>query len=162
MISSTKRKHVHHLSRPDSDMIKLEAIAWTLPILTGGLKGFKFGFIGRVAEFPTELWGTLSWGGGIHVIPYIEFQGAQWYWNSLTSLNCSGFFWYWKCTWKNPFLDLFWNCFWIQNFWQSTFYITSFPCPLFGSLLFVIKYYFSSAKGNLNNRPSHHKNVGPS
>ena len=89
--------------------------------------------------------GTLSWGWkkpwGMHVIPYIEFQGAQWFWNSLNSSNCFGFFWYWKCTWKNLF--------------RLHFRLPRLDFP------FVIKCYFNSAQGNLNNRPSHHVTVGP-
>ena len=62
---------------------------------------------------------------------------------------------------KSTFSGLFWNCSWIQNFWQSIFQVTSCPYAPCLDLLFVIKYYFCSAQGNLNNRPSQELTVGP-
>ena len=90
-------------------------IVWTL-ILTGGGTGlgesedFKFGYIWGSWGVSKITRGTLSFGGmkgnwRMLVIPYIEFQDVQCFWNSLYSLNCSGFFWHWECTWKNPFFQ---------------------------------------------------------
>ena len=62
---------------------------------------------------------------------------------------------------KSTFSDLFWNCSWIQNFWQSTFNITTFPVVPCLDLLLVIKHYFNSAQGNFKNRPSHQLTVYP-
>ena len=93
----------------------------------------------------------------MHVIPYIELQSAQ----SLNSLDCSGFMLVLEMFLKKFlfFSGLFWNCFWVQNFWQSDFYVTTFTVAPSLDSLFVIKYYFHSAKGNLNNRSSHQVTV---
>ena len=99
----------------------------------------------------------------MHAIPYIQFQSAQWFWNSLNSLICTGFFFSTgnvleKITFFRPVLELFLS---------SKFLTISFlhynisGCPMFWIVLFVIKYYFNSAQGNLNNRPSRHVTVGP-
>ena len=61
---------------------------------------------------------------------------------------------------KSTFPGFFWNCSWIQNFWQWSFYVT-FPVAPCLDLLLVIKYYFNSTQGNLHNRPSHQVTVGP-
>ena len=107
--------------------------------------------------------GILSWedenNWGIHLIPYMELLGAQWFWNSLNLLNCSAFFlvleMYSK---KSTFSDLFWNCYWIQNFWQSPFRLQhSWLRHVWISHL----WYFNSALGNLKNRTSHQVTVGP-
>ena len=72
---------------------------------------------------------------GMHVNRNRVFWGAEWFWNSLNSLNCSGFFWYWKCNWKNPFffriaLELFLNF----EFLTIKFLGYNIPgCPMFGS-----------------------------
>ena len=47
-------------------------------------------------------WGISKITGGIHVIPNTEFQGAQWFSNSLNSFNCSRFFLVLETYLKNP------------------------------------------------------------
>ena len=60
---------------------------------------------------------------------------------------------------KYNFSRLFWNCIWMQNFFNFLGYnISSYSCLDF---LFVIKHYFSSARDNLNKRPSHQVPVCP-
>ena len=95
----------------------------------------------------------------MYAIPYIEFQGAQWFWNSLNFLNCSGFFWYWKCTWKNP---LFQACSGIvlefRIFTIIFLRYNNSGCSLFGSPI-CDKIYFNCVQGSLNNRSSHQLTV---
>ena len=62
------------------------------------LANFKFSLIGGRGWGNSKItWGTLTWAWktirGMYVIPYIEFQGAQWFWNSLNSLNFTKLFW---------------------------------------------------------------------
>ena len=96
----------------------------------------------------------------MYAIPYIEFQGAQWFWNSLNFLNCSGFFLVLEMYLKKPtFSGLFWNCSWIQNFYNHFFCVTTFPVVPCLDLPFVIKYYFNCVQGSLNNRFSHQLTV---
>ena len=70
---------------------------------TGGLGNFQNKWGGRGWGIPKITGGTLTWGGGrkitegMQVIRNRVFWGAEWFWKSLNSLNCSGFFWYWKC-----------------------------------------------------------------
>ena len=66
----------------------------------------------------------------------------------------------WKCNYKNTIFQacsgIVCECRIFSTFWVTTFPVT--PCLDF---LFVIKHYFSSARDNLNKRPSHQVRVGP-
>ena len=94
----------------------------------------------------------------MHVIPYIEFHGAQWFRNSS---NCVYFFGTGNVLEKIQFFMLV-----LELFLKSEFLTINFlgynilvgPCL---NLLFVIKYYFNSAQSNLNNRSNHQVTVGP-
>ena len=100
--------------------------------------------------------------GGTHAIPYIEFQGAQWFWNSLNSLHSSGFFlvlemYLKKIHFFRLVLELLLNS---GSFTINALGYNISVCPCL-DLLFRIKYNFNSAQGNLNNRPGHQVTVGP-
>ena len=129
------------------------------PILTVGLKDFKFAFIGRLGNFQNNQGEPLVGKGvknnqGMHKISYIEFQGAQ----SLNSLNCSVFILVLEMKLKKSlFSDLFLN----SEFLTMNFQVTAFVVAPCLDLLFVIKYYFNSAKDNLNNKQSRQVTVTP-
>ena len=92
----------------------------------------------------------------MHVIPYIEFHGAQWFRNSS---NCVYFFGTGNVLEKIQFFMLV-----LELFLKSEFLTINFlgynilvgPCL---NLLYVIKYYFNSAQSNLNNRSNHQVTV---
>ena len=114
---------------------------WTSSILIGGLGDFKFGFIeeGGCWGISKITGGTLSWHrwkitGGMYVIPHIEFQCTQWFWNSLNSLNCSGFFLVLVMYLKKSFFRLVLELLLNSDFFTINFlgYII-WGCPLFGS-----------------------------
>ena len=82
-------------------------------------------------------------------------QGGQWLWNSLNTLNFFGIE-------KVAFSGFFWNFSLIQDFSQSTFWVTTFSVCPYLDLLFVIIHYFIPVQSDFNNRPSHQFNCRPS
>ena len=91
------------------------------------------------------------------IIPYIEFQGARWFWNSLNYSDLS--FDNGNVLEKIQFFRLVLE-FCVNSQFFQLFRLEHFQLPRLG-FLFVIKYYFSSAQESFNNRPSHQVTVGP-
>lgn len=88
----------------------------------------------------TYMWHQPGWPVVVEFLEYLEF------------------FW----SWKVAFLGFFWNFFLIQDFSQSTFWVTTFSVCPYLDLLFVIIHYFISAQSDFNNRPSQQVNCRPS
>ena len=90
----------------------------------------------------------------MHKISYIEFQGAQ----SLNSLNCSVFILVLEMKFKK--ISFFRLVLEFRIFDNEPFRLQHLWLPCL-DLLFVIKYYFNSAKDNLNNKQSRQVTVTP-
>ena len=136
------------------------------PILTGGgggVEDFKFAFIGELGNFQNNQ--------GKHLVGEgVKNDRGNTSNFTLRVLGCSIL----------EFLELFWTFFGTGNelekipffrfvlelFLNSEFLTISFlgysiyDCPLFRSSL-LMKYYFNSVKGNLNNRQNHQVTIHP-
>ena len=62
---------------------------------------------------------------------------------------------------KSTFSGLFWNCLEFRIFDNQPFRLLHFWLTPVWISIYVIKYYFNSVQGKLNNRPSHQVTVGP-